>query len=163
MSTALIACPPIIGVLALLWLAVMTGWLSVAPGSIILPALALALPLAATIERLQSQATADALGAVDLTAAAARGIPPWRLLWIHAARQSLRPVLGVYGLIGGLFSGSLAVEMMTSWPGLGRLTYGRAQHRDLVPRRRLRTRRRDVHRGRQPRGRRRCARRSIRG
>ena len=129
-STALVACPPIIGVLALLWLAVTTGWLT--PGSIVLPTLALALPLAATIERLQSQATAEALGAVDLTAAAARGVPPSRLVWIHAARQSLRPVLGVYGLIiGTLFSGSLAVEMMTSWPGLGRLTYEALTHRDL--------------------------------
>ena len=49
-----------------------------------------------------------------------------------AARQSLRPVLGVYGLIvGGLFSGSLAVEWVTSWPGLGRLTYDALVHRDL--------------------------------
>ena len=131
-STALVACPPIIGVLALLWLAVTTGWLPDTPGSILLPTLALALPLAATIERLQSQATAEALGAVDLTAAAARGVPPSRLVWIHAARQSLRPVLGVYGLIiATLFSGSLAVEMMTSWPGLGRLTYEALTHRDL--------------------------------
>ncbi len=131
-STALVACPPIIGVLGLLWLAVTTGWLSLTPGSMILPTLALALPLAATIERLQSQATAEALGAVDLTAAAARGVPPSRLLWVHAARQSLGPVLGVYGLmIGTLFSGSLAVEMMTAWPGLGRLTYDALTNRDL--------------------------------
>jgi peptide/nickel transport system permease protein len=131
-STALVACPPIIGVLALLWLAVTTGWLSVTPGSILLPTLALALPLAATIERLQSQATAEVLGGVDLMAAAARGVPPSRLLWIHAARQSLRPVLGVYGLIiGTLFSGSLAVEWITAWPGLGRLTYDALTNRDL--------------------------------
>ena len=131
-STAFVACPPIIAVLALLWLAVTTGWLSVAPGSVLLPALALGLPLAATLERLQSQATTDALAAVDLTAAAARGITPARLVWIHAARQSLAPVLGVYGImIGALFSGSLAVEVITSWPGLGRLTYEALIGRDL--------------------------------
>jgi len=130
-STAFVACPPIIAVLALLWLAVTTGWLS-APGSVLLPALALGLPLAATLERLQSQATTDALAAVDLTAAAARGITPARLVWIHAARQSLAPVLGVYGImIGALFSGSLAVEVITSWPGLGRLTYEALIGRDL--------------------------------
>ena len=123
-STALIACPPLIAVLALLWLAVATGWLSVAPGDLALPAIAIALPLAAALERLQSQAIADALTSVDLTAAAARGIPPRRRLWIHAARQSLRPVLGVYGvMVGSVLSGSLAVEVMTSWPGLGQLTY----------------------------------------
>ena len=130
-SSALIACPPLVGVLALLWLAVMTGWLSTEPGRVMLPAIALALPLAAALERLQARATADTLDAVDLTAAAARGIPRWRRLWVHAARQSLRPVLGVYGLaIGGLLSGSLAVEIVTSWPGLARLTMDALQQRD---------------------------------
>ena len=130
-STALIACPPLIAVLALLWLAVATGWPSVAPGALALPAIAIGLPLAAALERLQSQATAGALASIDLTAAAARGIPPRRRLWIHAARQSLRPVLGVYGvMVGSVLSGSLAVEVMTSWPGLGRLTYDALIGRD---------------------------------
>jgi peptide/nickel transport system permease protein len=121
-SIALLACPPIVGTLALLLLAVETGWLSVAPGSLALPAIALALPIAASLERLQAQATGETLAAPDLTAAAARGVPQRRLLWVHAARQSLQPVLGVYGLvIASLFSGSLAVEAITSWPGLGQL------------------------------------------
>jgi peptide/nickel transport system permease protein len=51
---------------------------------------------------------------------------------VHAARQALRPVLGVYGIvIGSLFSGSLAVEVITSWPGLGQLTYEALVSRDL--------------------------------
>jgi peptide/nickel transport system permease protein len=131
-SIALVACPPIVGVLALLLLAVTTGWLSTAPGAVLVPTLALALPLAATLERLQSQATAESLAAPDVTAAAARGVSPARLLWIHAARQSLRPVLGVYGIvIGTLFSGSLAVETITAWPGIGRLMYDALVGRDL--------------------------------
>jgi peptide/nickel transport system permease protein len=41
-------------------------------------------------------------------------------------------VLGIYGLvIGSLFSGSLAVEVITGWPGLGRLTYDALVGRDL--------------------------------
>lgn len=121
-SVALLACPPIVGALALLLLAIETGWLSVAPGSLALPALALALPIAASLERLQSQATGEMLGGPEIAAAAARGVPPARLVWIHAARQSLRPVLGVYGIvIASLFSGSLAVEVITNWPGLGHL------------------------------------------
>jgi peptide/nickel transport system permease protein len=123
-SSIVLACPPLVAVLALLFLAVSTGWMSAAPGHLLIPALALGLPIAAMIERLQSQATRDALDAPDLQAAVARGIPPGRLIWVHAARQSLRPVLGVYGIvIGGVFSGSLAVEFATSWPGLGRLMY----------------------------------------
>lgn len=132
-SIALVACPPIVGALALLLLAVSTGWLSTSTGSVTLPALALALPLAATIERLQSRATSEALTAPDVAAAAARGVPASRLLWIHAARQSLRPLLGIFGVIlGTLFSGSLAVEVITAWPGLGRLTSDAIRNRDLL-------------------------------
>lgn len=132
LSIALVACPPIVAALALLCLAVQTRWLSIAPGDLLLPSLALALPLAAALERLQSQATADTLAAPDLTAAAARGVPRRRRLWVHAARQSLRPVLGTYGIvIGSLFSGSLAVEWATSWPGLGRLLHDAVVSRDL--------------------------------
>lgn len=123
-SLALVACPPLVAALGLMFLAVTTGALSIAPGAMLLPAIALALPVAAMLERLQSQAATDTMRAPDLVAAMARGIPPVRLVWRHAARQSLRPVLGVYGIvIGSLFSGSLAVELVTSWPGLGRLLY----------------------------------------
>lgn len=131
-SLALVACPPLIAALVLLWLALSTRWLSVEPGHLAVPALALALPLAAMIERLQSRATADAMSAPDLVAAAARGVTPRRLLWVHAARQSLRPVLGIFGIvIGSVFSGSLAVEWATSWPGLGRLMYEAVATRDV--------------------------------
>lgn len=132
LSIALVACPPIVGALALLLLAATTGWLPTSPGSLAVPTLALALPLAASLERLQSQATAESLAAPDIMAAAARGIPRARLIWIHAARQSLRPVLGVYGIvIGTLFSGSLAVEVITGWPGIGRLMSDALVGRDL--------------------------------
>ena len=131
-SLALVACPPLVGALVLLWFALVTGALSVEPGRLALPALALALPLAAMIERLQSQATSEALAAPDLVATAARGVPRSRLLWTHAVRRSLRPVLGLFGIvIGTLFSGSLAVEYVTSWPGLGRLTYDAVVGRDV--------------------------------
>jgi len=132
-SLALVSCPPIVGALGLLLLALTTGWISAAPGHLAVPALALALPIAAMLERLQSQATSESLTAPHLMAAAARGIPPRRLVWIHASRDSLRPVLGIYGIvIGGVFSGSLAVELVTSWSGLGRLMYEAIIARDVL-------------------------------
>jgi peptide/nickel transport system permease protein len=130
-SIAFVSCPPIIGALGLMLLAVQTGWLSIAPGALFLPMLALALPLAAMLERVQSQATADVVTAPGWGAIAARGLPTSHILWIHASRQAARPVLGLFGVIlGSLFSGSLAVEWVTSWPGLGRLMYDAIVSRD---------------------------------
>jgi peptide/nickel transport system permease protein len=131
-SLVLLACPPVVATIALMMLAVRTGWLSVAPGALALPALALALPMAAVLERVQSRASAEALESRGVAAARARGIPPRRLIWVHALRQSLVPVLGVYGIVmAALFSGSVAVETMTSWPGLGQLTVRAVVTRDL--------------------------------
>jgi len=131
-SLVMVACPPIIATLVLLWLAVTTGWLATSSGSLALPLIALATPVAAVLERLQSQASAEAEQSRTLLAAAARGIPSSRLTWIHAARQSLRPVLGVYGVVvATLFSGSIAVEVMTNWPGLGSLMLDAVRGRDL--------------------------------
>lgn len=131
-SLVLLSCPPLVFSLLLLFVAATTGWLPAAPGNLLLPTLALALPLAATLERLQAQAVRDVVSAPDILAAAARGVPRARLIWVHAARQSLRPVLGIYGIvIGTLFGGSLVVEMVTAWPGLGRLMYEALRGRDI--------------------------------
>jgi len=131
-SVALVCCPPIIATLALLFFGAATGWLSIAPGHSLLPALALALPLAAMLERLQSQAAAEAMQAPDIVAAAARGVPRGRLVWLHAGRHALRSVFGVAGIvIAALFSGSIVVETMTAWPGIGQLMLDALRSRDL--------------------------------
>lgn len=131
-SVALVCCPPIIGTLALVFLGASIGWPSIAQGQLLLPTLALALPLAAMLERLQSQAAAEAFAAPDIVATAARGVPVRRLIWIHAAKPALRPVLGVSGIVvATLFSGSIAVESITSWPGLGQLMLDALRSRDV--------------------------------
>ena len=97
-----------------------------------LPALALALPIAATFERLQAQSMSDALHQPFLVAAVARGVRPRDLIVKHAWRVSLRPICAVYGLaIGALLSGSFVVEYVTAWPGLGRLMYEALRARDI--------------------------------
>jgi peptide/nickel transport system permease protein len=97
-----------------------------------LPTMALALPIAATLERLQSQATAEALAEPFVLATMARGVPPRLVLWRDVTRVAIRPVASIYGLVlAGLFSGSFVVEIVTSWPGLGQLMYDALRARDL--------------------------------
>lgn len=139
-SVLLLSVPPLITSILLLFIAARTGWFPIGgmavpePGAswgamlgsaashVALPALALALPVAATIEQFQSQALREALARPAVTAAFARGIPSGRVVWRHAWRLSLGPLLAVYGIIvGSLFSGSFAVEIVTAWPGLGDL------------------------------------------
>lgn len=135
-SLLLLSIPPLITSLILMLIAVRTGWLPAGGQGefrhLILPTLALALPVAASLERLQSRAIAEALSEPCLHAAIARGVPPARALWRHAWWLSLKPVLAVYGIaIGSLLSGSFAVEYVTSWQGLGRLMYDALLARDI--------------------------------
>jgi peptide/nickel transport system permease protein len=97
-----------------------------------LPALALALPIAATFERLQSHEMGEALHQPFVLSAVARGVAPRDVILRHAWRASLRPVCAVYGLaVGVLLSGSFVVEYVTAWPGLGRLMYEGLRARDI--------------------------------
>lgn len=149
-SVAALSLPPMVLSLLLAALAARTGWfplggmrgLAVEPGlaprladtawHLVLPVLALAVPVAALLERVQARALADTLREPCLTAARARGVPDRRLHGVHALRLALTPVLSVIGLVaGGLLSGSLAVELIVAWPGLGRLMYEALVSRDL--------------------------------
>jgi peptide/nickel transport system permease protein len=151
LSVLMLSMPPLISSLAMVLLAARTGWLPVGGMSSVdasdlswtawladlarhvpLPAMALALPLAATLERLQSQAMRDAMQQPFVRAAQARGLSRANALLRHAWPVSLGPVLGLYGLmIGTLFSGSFIVEVVTAWPGLGRLMWDALRARDL--------------------------------
>jgi peptide/nickel transport system permease protein len=97
-----------------------------------MPALALGLPIAAALERLQSRAIREALGDPSVAAARARGVSRRRATWVHAFRLSAPPVLGVLGIVvGTVLSGSFIVEIVMSWPGLGRLMYDALLARDM--------------------------------
>jgi peptide/nickel transport system permease protein len=152
-SILALSTPSLVLALLLAWLAARTGWLptggmtsvgAAADGAgplarladlarhLVVPVLALALPVAATLERAQSRAVARALDEPFVRNARARGIPEARLRWVHAARAGAGPVLALYGLLAGaLLSGSFAVELVTAWPGLGRLMYEALLARDV--------------------------------
>ncbi|MEZ5314117.1 MAG: ABC transporter permease [Thermoanaerobaculia bacterium] len=74
----------------------------------------------------------DQLSEPYITAARARGLPFRSLLWNHALRAGLGPILQVAGLsLAALLSGTLVVEVVFAWPGLGRATYKRSSHAEL--------------------------------
>jgi len=146
-SVVLLSMPPLLTSLTLVFIAARTGWLPIAgmrssTGAdnavldllrhMIVPVLAIGLPLAATLERLQAQAMSETIGQPFVVAASARGLPRARVVWRGALKAALRPVAAMYGLmIGTLLSGSFAVEVITAWPGLGSLMLQALRARDI--------------------------------
>jgi peptide/nickel transport system permease protein len=140
-SLVLLSLPPLLTSLVMVMIAARTGWFPIGGmGSevadvlshLVVPAVALALPVAAMFERLQAQAMAEVVGQPYVLAAFARGVPRSRIVWRDALKAALRPTAAVYGLVvGSLLSGSFAVEIVTSWPGLGRLMLEALQARDV--------------------------------
>lgn len=128
-SLLLLSIPPLITSLLLLLLAARTG---LALPRLVLPTLALALPVAALLERLQSRSLSEALTEPSIMAAIGRGIPRRRVIWRHGLRLSLKPVLAIYGVVvGGVLSGSFVVEVVMGWQGLGDLMFEALISRDL--------------------------------
>jgi len=147
-SLLLLSTPPLLTSLFLVLIAAQTGWLpaggmrSVTPGSassvtdvllhMIVPVAALGLPLAAMLERLQARTLAEVLEQPFVLAALARGASRTRVIWRDGLRASLGPVAAMYGLLAAsLLSGSFVVEMITAWPGLGRLVLDALMARDV--------------------------------
>lgn len=91
------------------------------PAYVILPALALAAQPTAFIMRLTRSSLVDALGQDYIRTARSRGIGPWSLLYRHALRNALLPVVSYIGpLAAALMTGSFIVETIFTIPGLGR-------------------------------------------
>jgi peptide/nickel transport system permease protein len=147
-SLVLLSLPPLVGSVLLVLAAAVTGWVPAGgmtsgdrQGSewwldvlrhLPVPTLALALPVAAVLERLQSRSIADSAAQPFVHASLARGRTRGQAVRRHAWPVSLAPVIGVYGVIvASLFSGSFVVEAVTAWPGLGRLLVDAMHARDV--------------------------------
>ncbi|MBI4542224.1 MAG: ABC transporter permease [Gemmatimonadetes bacterium] len=91
---------------------------------LLLPAATLALVNAGAIARFERGALVDALGAEFVRTARAKGLSPAAVLVKHAGRSALAPVLTLAGLsVPALLTGSVLVESVFGWPGMGRVTY----------------------------------------
>jgi peptide/nickel transport system permease protein len=99
---------------------------------LVLPVLALTLSAAPALARHVRASMIEVLGAPYLLAAAARGVPYRRLLFRSALRAAANPLISLFGLsLAALFSASMLVEVIMSWPGLGPLFLNAVRSRDV--------------------------------
>lgn len=150
-TAALLVIPQLALVLGLLMFAVKTGWLP-AGGMVsvdiesfsfihkfrdlalhmALPVVALVLSALPLLVRHARAAVADVLDAPFLLAAKGHGIPRRTLLYQYALRAAANPLVSLFGFsIGALLSGSLLIEVVMSWPGLGPFLLEAILARDL--------------------------------
>ena len=98
---------------------------------LILPALALALPILANLSRLLRSAMLDVLQQDYIRAARAKGVSERAILYKHALRNALIPFVTSVGIMTGyLLSGAIVVEQVFAIPGIGRLILGAIAERN---------------------------------
>lgn len=89
---------------------------------LVLPAVTLGLPMAAVLTRVTRTSMLEVLRQDYVTFAEAKGLDPRRVLFTHALRNALIPTVTMAALeVGSLLGGSMIVETIFGWPGLGRV------------------------------------------
>ena len=131
-----------LGPILILVFAIGLGWFPVSgAGSgvvgfllhLVLPAVTLGLGLAAVLTRMVRTSMLEELGQDYIRTARAKGLSESAVVYRHALRNALNPVLTVVGLqFGGLLAGAIVTETIFSWPGLGRLTLSAISNRDYA-------------------------------
>lgn len=140
MSVALIGiCLPtfVVGPLISLIFGLWLGWFNVSgwfePGDVVLPSITLGLAYAAYIARLTRGGMLDVLNQDYIRTARAKGLSPSAIVWKHALKGGLLPVVSFMGpALAGLISGSFVVETIFQIPGLGRHFVNAALSRDYT-------------------------------
>jgi len=101
--------------------------------ALILPSIALALPSAAILSRITRTSLLNVLNEDYIRTARAKGMPKRYVLWRHALRNALIPVITIIGIqFGFLITGVIVIENVFYLPGLGRLVYQAITQRDLI-------------------------------
>lgn len=132
-----------LGPILILVFSIYFGWLPVSTAGtggagdflvhLILPAITLGLGLAAILTRMVRTAMLEELGQDYIRTARAKGLSEHAVVYRHALRNALIPVLTVIGLqFGSLLSGAIVTETIFSWPGIGRLTLSAISNRDYA-------------------------------
>jgi peptide/nickel transport system permease protein len=118
------------------------GWLPVSGAGVgswefcrhlVLPAVTLGLGMAAILTRMVRTSLLEELSQDYVRTARAKGLSESVVVYRHALRNALNPVLTVVGLqFGSLLAGAIVTETIFGWPGLGRLTLSAISNRDYA-------------------------------
>jgi peptide/nickel transport system permease protein len=88
----------------------------------ILPAISTSLLLFAAMTRLLRSSMLESLDAEFVKLARAKGVPEWKVVWLHVFRNGLLPVMTFMAIwVGTAVSGSVVTEVVFDWPGIGNL------------------------------------------
>ncbi len=125
-----------IGIMLILLFAVYLEWLPVSgrleTTSIVLPALTLGTSVATSLARILRSSMLEVIRQEYMTTARAKGLHRWAVLMLHGLRNALIPFITVFGLqMAWLLGGSVIVEEVFAWPGMGRLLLNSVKVRDL--------------------------------
>jgi ABC-type dipeptide/oligopeptide/nickel transport system permease component len=124
-----------LGPLMAIVFSILLGWLPVSgrgtPAHLVLPAITLGAPLAAVLARMTRASVIEELRELYVLAARARGLSFARAVLRHAFRNSLIPIVTVFGLqFGAVLTGAVITETIFAWPGVGRLLIQSIAFRD---------------------------------
>ena len=126
-----------LGPLLIIIFSINLGWLPVSGRGdithLLLPAITLGSSMAAILTRMIRSSLLDILKEEYIKTARAKGLPEQIILFKHALRNALLPVVTILGLqFGSLLAGSIITETIFSWPGIGRLTIQAIISRDYA-------------------------------
>ena len=124
-----------LGLMLINVVSVRLGWLPTGGyeswSSVVLPAITLGAGVAAVLARFTRSAFVEVAAEDYVRTARAKGVPEDRVVWKHTLRNALIPVITLTGLqFGFLLGGSIVVEAVFAWPGLGRLLIDSVSYRD---------------------------------
>jgi len=124
-----------LGPILILLFAIKFGWLPVSGSGgiehLILPAITMGGALAAILTRMVRTSMLEELGQDYIRTARAKGLSERVVVYRHALRNAMIPIITVLGLqFGALLAGAIVTETIFSWPGVGRLTIQAISNRD---------------------------------
>lgn len=136
-TTAFVSMPSfIMGSFLLIIFSVALGWLpanGASQGGLILPVITLALYPMAYITRLTRSSMLDVLGQDYIRTARAKGVPAKKIIFGHALKNSLIPVITYFGpMLAFIVTGSMVVEQIFAVPGIGRQFVSSITNRDYT-------------------------------